>query len=424
MVVVERVSIDAIHSDESVTNPLWVSALFNILEMSRENVIIRDGVQIRLVKVMSNDVLVNSISSSSSVTSFFENDGVVDGSVNNKPADRFVDGSESGVEKLVSLNGIGKDVKKFDEAKVEHKLVYRRYISPRDEVMKIAVGGAQNGAGNGSVIASFTKQLMREVSQAQKDKRSINIGLIYCNSYYGTANDLGDCAINDGLLTYDSLTAYGFKCFLFYDCLKDDCLKSLTSVIKSPSIDQVCVYFIGHGTRSRDVTGDESDGYDELFVFRDGMIRDDRIAEDIVKAYPINMPKKRLLLISDCCHSGTIFDTETILKSSKGIPVISVSACQDTETAKQEWFGFGVSQVGSLNGSLNGSVNVNTPTNTVQPSRIYKGNGVFSHYFWKAIRDNGDQFAYDIEWNTLMESVNRKIRLWGMRGAVRGKVQK
>lgn len=396
--------------------PLLVSALFNILEMSRENVIIRDGVQIRLVKVGFGDVLVNSISSSSSVTSFFENDGAVEGSVNNKPADRFVDGSGDGVEKLVSLNGIGKDVKKFDEAKVEHKLVYRRYISPRDEVMKIAVGGGSlnGGAGNGSVLASFTKQLMREVSQAQKDKRSINIGLIYCNSYHGTANDLGDCAINDGLLTYDSLTAYGFKCFLFYDCMKDDCLKSLTSVIKSPSIDQVCVYFIGHGTRSRDVTGDEVDGYDELLVFRDGMIRDDRIAEDIVKAYPINMPKKRLLLISDCCHSGTIFDTETILKSSKGIPVVSVSACQDTETAKQEWFGFGVSQNGSLMGSQNGNT----------PARIYKGNGVFSHYFWKAIRDNGDQFAYDVEWNALMESVNRKIRLWGMRGTVSEKVQK
>jgi hypothetical protein len=324
---------------------------------------------------------------SNSVSSFASECESVSGSLNGT-VKRFDDGASVGesVNESVNdaLNVSTNNVNTFDENSIRNKLMYRRYINPRDEILKVAI--------NGPVVQTFTRQLMKEVSENQRKKSTFNVGLVYCNSYNGTANDLGDCAINDGLLVYDSLNAYNFKPFLFYDIGKDEFIKTIISTLKSPAIDQVCIYFIGHGTQARDMHGEEADGRDELFVFRDGLVRDDKFAEEVVRAYPINMQKKRLILISDCCHSGTVFDTDTIRRSDKGIPVMSISACRDNETAKQDWFGFGDS------------------------GATYKGNGVFTHYFWKAVR--GSEFGFNMNAEQLMECVNRKTVMWGMRGCV------
>jgi hypothetical protein len=379
--------------------------MFNNIEM--ETIFVKDGVLVRRIHFHSDPLmdesLTKGINKSDSVSSFCsELSACSECSLGSDSVKTFM--GDMMDDKNKSANGYSGTVKldktivkTFDASAVNSKLMYRRYISPREEVLKIAVNGSSNG---------FMKELMKEVSLAQREKRTINVGLVYCNSYYQTANDLGDCAINDGLLTYDSLSAYGYKCWLFYDCMKDDCIKSLVNVLKSPAINEVCVYFIGHGTRGRDMTGDESDGYDEMFVFRDGMLRDDKIADEIIRAYPINMSKKKLILISDCCHSGTIFDVSTIRASSKNIPVVSISACQYSQTAKQEWFGFGdISKQESVNG--------------ITLPRVYKGNGVFSHYFWKAIRNlNGDSFNWDVDWHALMNTVNGKMKAWSMRGSV------
>ncbi len=71
--------------------------------------------------------------------------------------------------------------------------------------------------------------------------------------------------------------------------------------------DRVFFYFAGHGSYLRDDDGDEKDGYDETIVPFDatpvgpGMIRDDQFSR-----WMTELAGRRVVLVFDSCHSGTI----------------------------------------------------------------------------------------------------------------------
>jgi hypothetical protein len=71
--------------------------------------------------------------------------------------------------------------------------------------------------------------------------------------------------------------------------------------------DRVFFFYAGHGSYLRDDDGDEEDGYDETIVPYDalrkgrGMIRDDQFARWIGE-----LTGRRIVLVFDSCHSGTI----------------------------------------------------------------------------------------------------------------------
>lgn len=73
--------------------------------------------------------------------------------------------------------------------------------------------------------------------------------------------------------------------------------------------DRVLIYFSGHGSRVKDVSGDEKDGLDEILVAHDfvetdtvaGYISDDEFGQWLAK-----IPSKKILAIIDACYSGTI----------------------------------------------------------------------------------------------------------------------
>jgi hypothetical protein len=69
------------------------------------------------------------------------------------------------------------------------------------------------------------------------------------------------------------------------------------------------LHYSGHGTSVKDISGDELDGYDEALVPVDyqksGVIIDDDIYATLVKKLD---PDVQLLVVADCCHSGTILD--------------------------------------------------------------------------------------------------------------------
>lgn len=73
--------------------------------------------------------------------------------------------------------------------------------------------------------------------------------------------------------------------------------------------DRHFLHYSGHGSRERDTTGDEADGFDETIVPLDalsaGQITDDLIFDELVKPLPSG---SRLFCIFDCCHSGTVMD--------------------------------------------------------------------------------------------------------------------
>lgn len=112
---------------------------------------------------------------------------------------------------------------------------------------------------------------------------------------------------------------------------------------KSP-IDLVWIHFSGHGTRKRDWSNDETDGYDECIVpsnYKTGGL----ISDDIIKSCLRNFPERtKVIAIFDCCHSGTIGDLKYLYKPEQDMVmvnqhppcdarVIMISGCQDTQTS-------------------------------------------------------------------------------------------
>jgi len=95
--------------------------------------------------------------------------------------------------------------------------------------------------------------------------------------------------------------------------------------------DYFVFFFSGHGVSIPDDDGDESDGMDEAFVTYaprgapDWTYRDDDFAEDITSTVSAGA---RVLIIADCCHSGTIADLSSH-HVWDGLEAISISGCED-----------------------------------------------------------------------------------------------
>jgi metacaspase-1 len=80
--------------------------------------------------------------------------------------------------------------------------------------------------------------------------------------------------------------------------------------------DRVLIYFSGHGTRIPDEDGDESDGADETLILYDSRFGRrtgagaptmvNSLVDDEVAALVSRIPSRRVLMIVDACHSGTI----------------------------------------------------------------------------------------------------------------------
>lgn len=110
----------------------------------------------------------------------------------------------------------------------------------------------------------------------------------------------------------------------------------------------VTFYYSGHGSYVRDRNGDEEDGRDETLcpVAVDGQF-DDMIVDDELRGLlgPLITSNTYSVFITDCCHSGSVFDLEykfngnRFVKRGKYIesagPVLHFSACYDYQTAQE-----------------------------------------------------------------------------------------
>lgn len=100
--------------------------------------------------------------------------------------------------------------------------------------------------------------------------------------------------------------------------------------------DKIVVLLSGHGFSVPDNNGDEADGRDEAIQTGAGTIIDDTIRSNIV--IPAKEKGIKLLLFSDTCHSGTMFDLPTIVNDGcinstdyDELKIYSLSACSDSQ---------------------------------------------------------------------------------------------
>lgn len=216
---------------------------------------------------------------------------------------------------------------------------------------------------------SSTEMISAIKSKPNKYKHYINASkskklcCIFCNSYDNTPHALGDPAKNDGILTYLNTKHLGYETHLYHDIKRNDFVNIFTEYVKEQkniNRSQILIYYIGHGVKTFDRNGDESDGYDECLYFKDGTVIDDKLF-DIIDDNIDKCSSNKLYLISDCCHSGTIWDIPLEYKN-----VVTLSASMDHETAKQDVIEF------SKGGNR---------------ALIH---GIFTYYFWKYYVLGGD----------------------------------
>lgn len=116
--------------------------------------------------------------------------------------------------------------------------------------------------------------------------------------------------VNDANDWSDFLTKKGYHVtkLLDKDATKKAIFGGIMNLVKSLNAgDKGVVFFAGHGTWIPDLNGDEVDGRDECLCPYDmsstNLLVDDELAECWVHI----KPGVQLVLITDSCHSGTVF---------------------------------------------------------------------------------------------------------------------
>lgn len=125
---------------------------------------------------------------------------------------------------------------------------------------------------------------------------------------------------------------------VMYDnqCTKENVERKIREIAKRTGPDDYFVfYYSGHGSSVPDKDDDEDDGQDEALclVGPNGQLEaryfmtDDDFSDLMTDAFN---EQTRLLIICDCCHSGTIGDFSA--DEWHGREAISISGCKDNQT--------------------------------------------------------------------------------------------
>ena len=177
---------------------------------------------------------------------------------------------------------------------------------------------------------------------------------IVCNNYTKPAYQLGAGPINDAVTVAINHKKMGYNIVYLHNSTPVQFKKWLKFILQNTTSD-LTIFYTGHGSQLRDKSGDEADGYDEVMVFDDGYVVDDELANYIVKY----AHGQRIVLLTDCCHSGSIWDIQSILARKEDVSpnIISISASMDNETSKQTKF-------------------------------ESKDQGIFTYYFWNTFQQN------------------------------------
>lgn len=101
--------------------------------------------------------------------------------------------------------------------------------------------------------------------------------------------------------------------------------------------DYFILYYSGHGTSVPDKSGDEEDGKDEALclvtpsgeIDWNAFMTDDELAELLGDTLAEGV---RCIVLSDCCHSGTITDFDSS-EAWHGTKAVSISGCTDSQTS-------------------------------------------------------------------------------------------
>lgn len=189
------------------------------------------------------------------------------------------------------------------------------------------------------------------------------ICFVVVNTYTKPAYQLGVGPMNDAVTVAMNHKKFGYTVLYLHNSTPTVFKKWLKFLLQNTEND-LTIFYTGHGCSLNDKTGDEIDGKDEVMLFDNGYVVDDELVECLSKY----AHGQRIVLLSDCCHSGSMWDIQSMFKESKEVPpnIISISSAKDDQTAKQ--------------------------------TKIEKKDqGIFSYYFWELINDNPELSTKEME---------------------------
>lgn len=133
---------------------------------------------------------------------------------------------------------------------------------------------------------------------------------------------------------------------------KSNILHELRRLIKkakyNKNIHELWFHYSGHGTYMTDKTKDEDDGKDEVLVPLDHKKRG-YITDDLIHKLVSELPNRcKMIMIFDCCHSGTMVDLKYRYISGKknvienkrshiSSNIFMISGCKDVQTSADSY---------------------------------------------------------------------------------------
>ncbi|EJD07118.1 metacaspase [Fomitiporia mediterranea MF3/22] len=173
-----------------------------------------------------------------------------------------------------------------------------------------------------------------EYSQCTGRKKALCIGI----NYFGQSGELRGC-INDAHNVRRFLLGHGYKeddvVMLTDDArnprqvpTKQNIIDAMQWLVRDANPnDSLFFHYSGHGGQTKDLDGDEADGYDEVIYPVDyevnGHIVDDELHYIMVRPLPAGC---RLTSIFDSCHSGSVLDLPYIYSTEGKIKEPNVAA--------------------------------------------------------------------------------------------------
>lgn len=172
------------------------------------------------------------------------------------------------------------------------------------------------------------------------------VALLFGLNYTGTQHELRGC-VNDVENMSEFLKTRGFTCNVnttYESTTANSIMTKLYLLAKqshAENLTHVWIHYSGHGTYVMDRNGDEIDGKDECFVPSDSNLIPDDFLKNIIRYFN---PDTRIIVVADCCHSGTIMDlkytwniddkthTANVVNGIKS-NVICISGCRDNQTS-------------------------------------------------------------------------------------------
>ena len=141
--------------------------------------------------------------------------------------------------------------------------------------------------------------LLSTASMAQKEALVLGV-----SDYMGTTSDLA--GVKEDVPRMAKLfQKWGFHVTVIENAQSMNLESYLQNYTKLGAKDDFIFYYSGHGSHTRDMSGDEPDGEDEALVLSDGRVNR-LFLDDALFGY-LNAIRAKKMVFLDSCHSGTAF---------------------------------------------------------------------------------------------------------------------